>query len=1068
MKDPTNVQTTSRDEMICPACYTEGLEEHKAFSGDYSGKAEILKATRCPNEDCRYHTGFPQEELAPQYHDKSKLTKIMESVGGGGDGGLNYGKLIINGMLVLGVLVMAASFLGVDIMGFFGGGGGEGDIYGQVYGLDGEPAAGVTVELDNTSYNATTNESGAFVIENVSYGEYSVVASPPNDSDAGFVEQPVTVSDEGTTLANNGSVAAQMTNNNSTLALQFVSVERGTREQTISGGQQLSVSLISPRNLGEGMNVTVIPLQDTKNTGSSSVGMSESTVQVPKGTVNSAELEVVGEVTTESFDGSYTYTGSSQDVQVYGNLEPSSFAVQLEEGAGTPTFTERAEVGGGEGMTIDVSGERTVGPVSVTLSGGQSTAPNTQDGVYSGGTNPSISIDAESAPSTTTVRLTGDVEVQSASDSGTISGSTFSHDFQGNIPAQNAEISFTGGEPVDSAVDENEIQASGEGGTETEQYTLIRDADNTTYRLELDHSVDQNSGLVRAGYTVNGERTEIATGQETVDINASAGDTIVIWVEAQQEEVPESDYTHSGEFEITSSEVSETKIQPGDDVGVRATIRNPSSSRLTETIRVFRDGEQVQSQRVTLNGGEEETITFDRVSFNSEGIHTVEVSDDTPIQVEVGQASLDYGAGSIYGKLTRLGDAGEIMMDTTGDGSYDCQVSANGGSCTLGKVPSGQQSFDIRQEGVQNTGYSLSYDARNGASGISVDIDNDGTDEIDHPGVLGDGETVEERVTLDAGTHEIDFNVQNGGELPYVLEWTEAGVVDQPTVTVNGETVIDEDESFKGERTYEIDELPGGENTFRFSSASGDKYIAEITWSEQSDETIPRLLIDGQVACEKADFRGDSTCSVPTSMVDSGQVEFEFEGGAERFEYSVQQEARAVPTQVQANVNGQSVQIVQSEAVSTTSDGEWTARRGVSNAVSTGNNTVQLSTQQVNGMSVEASGTLSYTYEINQARNPQLVLNNRNGEQRFNVSDSSLNANGYLQSETQVVIPSSAFVSGDNSLTVVSDNDGGVTVQVETVNESVSSSPFESPSNTSESTDSDGNTSASNSTETDG
>lgn len=1053
MKDPTKIQTTSRDEMICPACYEEGLEEHKAFSGDYSGKAEILKATRCPNEDCRFHSGYPPEVLEKQYHDKSTVTKLLDKVGGSGDG-LNVGSLILNGLIILGVLVMAASFLGVDIMGFLGGGG-EGDIQGQVFGVNGEPVEGVTVKVDNASYNATTNESGVFVLENVSYGEYSVVAYPPNNSSIGIVEQPVSVSDSGVMMANNGSEASQMINNNTTLGLQFVSVESSTTKQTISSGQQLQFSLISPKNLGNNMTVTVIPLQNTENTGEASVGMNENTVTVPEGTVKQSELEVVGEVNTETFSGDYTYTGSSQSVQVYGNLEPSEFVVELQSGAGTPTYTERADVGGGGIMTINVSGEQTVGPVEITLSGGQSTAPNTQEGVYSG-SNPSISIDAESAPSTATVTLTGDVDKQSESDSGQLSGSTFSHNFQGNIPADTVEISFTGGEPLDSTVDERTISASGESGTEVEQYTLIRDASNTTYRLDLNHSVDQNSNLVRAGYAVNGQRTEISTGQKTVEINASAGDTIVIWVEGQQEDIATSDYTHSGQFEVVSSEVSETKIQSGDDVGVRAEIRNSGSNTKTETIRIFRDGQQVQSDSITLNGGESKTVVFDRVSFNSEGIHTIEVSDDNPIQIEVGQASLDYGVGSIHGKLTRLGATGDVMMDTTGDGSYDCQVSADGGSCTLGTVASGQQSFDIRQDGVQNTGYSLTYDARTGASGVTVDIDNDGTDEISHSGVLEQGETVEERVTLDAGTYEVDFNVENGGDVPYTLEWTEAGVVNQPTVTVNGETVIDEDESFKGERTYEINGLPGGENTFRFSSSSGEQYVAEITWSEQSEETIPRLLIDGDVACEKADFIGDSKCTVPTSMVESGQVEFKFEGGANQFEYSVNQTARAVPTKIDATVNGETVQIVRSEAVSTTDDGAWTARRSISNAVTTGNNTVKLSTQQVNGMSVTAQGTVSYTYDINQARNPQLVLTNRYGEQTFNISQSSLDANGYLQSETGIEIPTSALVSGDNSLTVTSDNNGGITVRVETINEFVTKSAFHSD-DLNESTESSGN-----------
>jgi len=1049
MKDPTTIETTSRDEMICPDCYTEGLEEHKAFSNDYSGKAEILKATKCPNPSCRFNSGFPSEIIEEQYKDRSIIEKGVGVVTGGEDG-INIGSVIINGIILVGVIVMLASFLGVDFVSFFNDGG-SAEVQGQIYTLEGEPASGVTVQLDNySSYNATTDGDGVFVIEDVPYGNYSVVAEPPDDSEAGFVEQPVSVSSSGVSLATTGSIAAQYNNSTSSLQMQFVSVQPSTREQTISNKNQLDISLVSPRNLGSGMNVTVIPLDDTQASGSSDIGMEESTVVVPEGDVIQSQVEVTGEVSTESFNNSYTYTGNEKNIQVYGNLQPESFAVELEGNASIPSYTKSSTVGGGDIMNVDVSGDQSVGNVSVTLSGLQNTSPNTQSGVYTGANPDDISIDSESAPSTATVTLTGDISTRSVEDSGTVGNGDLTYDFQGNIPAKDIEFTFTGGEPLNGTIDENRISATGESGTTNEQYTLIRNANDTTYQLELGHTVSRSSSLVRAGYSINGNETEISPGEQTIEIDTEEGDTVVIWVEARQENVPTSDYTHGGQFEVESSEVSQSEIQPGGSVGVRATIRNPSSSARTENIRVFKDGNVVSSERISISGGSTKEVVFDRLSFSSEGVHSIEISDGNPMYVEVGEASLDYGSGSIYGKLSSLNASGQISMDTTGDDSYDCQVSADGGSCTIDSAPDGEQSFAIRQDDVQNTGFNITYMAQNGAENITVDINGDGENEISHAGVLQKDETISESVTLSSGTYEVDFDVENGGAVPYELVWTEAGSVNQPQVQLNGETVINEGSTFKGSRTYTIDSLPGGENTFQFNSQNGEPYNAEIEWSEQSDETVPQLLIDDTLVCERSDFNEERRCTISTANVDAGQVAFTFEGGSDEFEFSVQQTARAVPIRIEAMINDRSTEILQEEAISQTSEGAWTAEKTIGNDVESGNNTAVLSTQQVNGMDVSASGTVSYTYDIAQADTPQIMLETWRGTSRFNISDSALDANGYLDSETTVTIPNDTVASGKNSITVQSENNGGVTVRVQTVNETIVERAFNKTSNESD------------------
>lgn len=1049
MKDPSTVQTTSRDEMICPACHTEGLEEHEAFSDDYSGKAEILKATRCPNPDCKYYQGFPPEVLTDQYHDPSLLKKIASSENSGGP---NLGSIIIYGIVIIGIIFMGASAMGVDIASMIGGDSGQSNINGYVVGPDGEPVEGATVELDGAEITTTTNENGTFILENVSHGQHTVVARP--ESGTGVVEQGIVLSDEGLEAFQGTTMFTTINTSSEQLGLQLVNVKETKSTRMLSSGQNITYSFASPKNLGDGLQVTLMPINTSENYATQDVSMGNSTVNVPEGAVLSGNISVTGTVSTSEFENSYTYRGEPQDVRVYGNLEPQEVVVDLSDEAGTPTYTKEENVSDGETVTVDVSGDGTVGGVEVVLSGGQSSAPNTQEGTYTG-ENPSVAIDAESAPSTVDVTLTGQVSQSSQSTAGTITGNTLAVDFAGNIPATNATITFTGGEPVNSTVSNQSVEASGDGGTTTKQRVLTDNAREGTYELQLDHTILQNSSLVRAGYNIDGVRHEISAGDETVEINATGGETIAIWIEAQQEEMSTADYTHSGQFEVKNVELQKKQMEPGQDTGVRATFSNPSSSSRTETVRLFKDGDQIQSKRVTIGANGEQTITFNRVSFSSEGIHSIEVNDADPVKIQVGDAELAYGSGRIQGKLVETGDGGEILFDTTGDDSFDCQVSADGGTCDIGQVPSGTQSFDMTQRGVKNTSYSISYTSRTGAQGITVDIGNDGTDDITHPGVLEDGETVTGSVTLEAGTHEIDFNVENGGELPYELQWTEAGVVNQPTVSVNGETVINEDESFKGERSYEINNLPNGENTFTFQSGSGNAYIAEIIWSEQSSETTPRLVIDGETACSKDEFAGGS-CTVPTNLLDSGSNTFAFEGGASEFSYTVTQTARATPSRITATINGQEMTLTRDEAVSTSSSGSWTAEQRVTN-VQSGENTVVLSTSQVNGMETSATGEVGFAYEASQARNPSIVVYNGTAENIVEVSADSLDSEGYLQTNATATIPARVFTHSENNITVRSANNGTVRIAIVSVNETVSS-PIGEDENESSSNETTSNT----------
>lgn len=1039
MKDLTEINTTSRDEMVCPNCYHDGLEAHPAFAPDYDNKkAEILKATRCPNEDCKYHSGFKEDGgrkfIQEQYDDSSFLSRVIGS-SGSSNSNRSIGSLIINGLIIIGVLAMAASFLGVDLGGIINDGpGGMATVQGEVVTLNGEPASDVTVTLVNESRTVQTNDDGEFVFENVTYGSYSIAAQPPsntsNETRIGVVEQPITVSSDGVQSQSPIGSAGDVTNG--TVSLQFVEVSPQSFKRTIGSGQSVSVSLVSPQNLDAATPLTVSPLNTTKATDTIEVTAGEtSSVTIPDGIITDSQIEVTGVPTVQEFSDSYSYSGGAQQFEVYGNLQPNEVLVELTGDATTPTRTVEQEVSSGDTITMNVAGEQTIGGVEVKLSGGQTTAPNSRTGVYTG-QNPELSIDSESAPSQSSITLTGAVNTTSQSYTGTVQGTELTHEITGNIPARNVTLQFNGGEPVNSTVANQTISASGEGGDSTEQSTLVGDTANSTYTIDLEHTIQQNSNLVTAGYIINGERHSVEPGTKSVDVTTDKGDSISIWVTGEREDVPTSSYTHDGSLRVVDSEVSQTEISEGEEIGIRATLENPTSSTVYETIPIFKDGEQIQTHRVSLDAGETKRVVFDRTGFSQTGVHSIEVSDGDAMMISVGGAELSYGVGELSADVVRVGDGGTVAVDTTGDGSFDCQVSATNGECSIGTVETGDLTTALSQEGVTETEYTLTYKERYGSKDITVDLDNDGSNEISHSGVLDDGETVSASATLDAGTHDIQITVGNGGSIPYELEWTEAGVVNQPTVTVDGETVIDESGSFKGDRTYTIRELNGGEHTFKFESGSGDPYIAEITWSEQSPETIPSMEVNGEVACEATDFQPSNSCTIPVSLIETGGNTIQFENGAQSFDYTITQKARAVPTQVTATVGNTELTLLRDEAVSERSDGAWTARRSLT-SISPGKLNLSVQTHNVTGINTDASTEFSYTYESEQAQNPTVIVSNYKGNSSFEVSSDSLDGDGFLKENATMTIPRKAFAAGVNNISVESANNGSVNINFDAV-----------------------------------
>jgi uncharacterized protein YfaS (alpha-2-macroglobulin family) len=76
---------------------------------------------------------------------------------------------------------------------------------------------------------------------------------------------------------------------------------------------------------------------------------------------------------------------------------------------------------------------------------------------------------------------------------------------------------------------------------------------------------------------------------------------------------------------VSSATLASTQVSPGEKVDVSATIANKGGSSGTSKITLFINGQEDQSQGVTLASGESATVHFS-VSRNDPGTYTVNVN----------------------------------------------------------------------------------------------------------------------------------------------------------------------------------------------------------------------------------------------------------------------------------------------------------------------------------------------------------------------------------------------------------------------------------------------------------
>lgn len=1020
MKNPREVSTRHRAEMVCPRCFTQGLEAHPGYIEDYTGDLAILRATRCPNQECDFHggRGVPEDAIREQYDQPGMLDKLS--------GNLDASTLLMGALIICGFGFLLVNFLGVGIPGL-GGGTTDVTVQGEVRAADGSPVPNASVYVVGGETRATTGPDGTYQLANLTDGSHVVSIEPQEDYLAASTVV-VNISDSGdVTLA---EASNETTYDGGTLNVRISETTRLQLNERVANGTFL-LNYSNPANAQKGGGVAVTLAPPPGDTVADEVSVQDGQPQkfdIP-GVVTSQTVRVTTGVATADQTKTYTWSGGEPaSVSLVGNIPPDALIVDVADDANVRERRVEHSVSDGASFTETAQADMD-GDLSVTIWGGSATAPTTTSGTYSG-SNPTIDIAEDSAPAQVSVSVTGKQRTTEKTTTGTVSDTYASFNIDGNLDARNAVIAFTGGTPESSQIAETTVSADASNGDDTTENQLFKADSSGTYRIEWDYTIDRNEDLVRAGYEVNGQRTEVAEGTDSVDLDLVDGDRVSVWVEAEQETLSsDKSYSRDGhDIYVIDQEVSSTNVAVGETVRISATLENKGDPYTIDVLQ-YTDGNVSQKDNEYFDAGQTKTVYFD-VTFSEEGTHTLSVNEGDQISIQVGDTSARSGAGSLDGTATKLGDGGTVNVDTNGDGSPDCTTDANGGSCELGTLSPGSQQIVVTEEGVTDTGFEVRYDARYGPKDVSVDIDSDGVTDIEHDGPLADGETATGSAQVGAGTNAILFNVGNGGEVDYRIEYTEPGQVTKPKLYVDGELVIDETENFKGEREYTVEGLAEGSHTFEVESANAsNEFNVRLEWTESGQDLYPTMTLDGEEVCQPLQFASGS-CRVPDPGTTGETLSLAFAGGANTFDYDVTYTARATPSEVSLSGNGETQRFLERALDTRNDDGSWEKQTSVS-MLQSGTNRLSISTPTVDGLTPGATATVEYTYTAKKPKNPKVVVVSADGETNEKVvDDASLNSEGVLQEEVSFELPAEWFARGENEVRVVASNGGVVDATV--------------------------------------
>lgn len=996
MKNPRNREVTDRSEMMCPRCQTEGLEE-SPYADEYDNEtASLLKATRCPNEDCELHGGVPRDKIEMQMPEKG----IMDIFAPPGDISTKDALTVI---LILGIGILMAASYGI---GPFGSSEPE------------TPSAvetsieGSVLPFQNELPEVLLYQQGERIASSQAQnGSYTI---SPGEIDSG--NYTVYLNYSGQTNPPGKEVQIQ---GNETKQVDFSSVPTpvDVNLDQNAGRSEFTVNYSNPTNI-KPLNLNVSPIEGESVERSRELSQERDQNILMPVLPASQEYRLNAPYTYETFNTTGSYRGRSVSYEIKGNAEAERLRISLPEETAAEAITQNVNVPeSGATEEITVASNQTIGPAEITIKNGTSSQIEQTSGVWDNDDNITIqtgaqefvqgTLQVEPEPITTDQRIEG-----------TISGTEISHQFKGNRPIDDAEIEFAGGDSQAAIRGDAEVSLNAEDGSTgivTKEVANLNE--NGSYRLEWSPEFTQDEELINTFYEINGDRVDVEEeGSRTLSL--SEGDEVLVGGEADLDtmvddtEPPSFASSLNSDFEIKNIEFSDNNPSTDQRISVSVTVENTAPQEITDNVQLYQNKEQVGEERLTLGGGEEKTLGVfefgEPVTSDTSGLEVWRVNKREPVYLKVGINEKSFGVGSIQGELYDVGTRGSVLVDTNGDGDTDCEAPSNGGVCEFEQLESGENIISVEEDGVSGVSYVIEYTSQENPKGIEMDVGQDGLVDLSVPGVL-EG-TVSESIELPPGEAVIDVKTDNQIPIDYGLSWQSGAVINNPVVYVDGDVAVSDQGTFVAGKTFQVGRLSQGSHNIRFESQSGG-YEAEIKWREEESKAFPEAIIDNTRACEAQEFANNLTCVENDIGVSPGQHSLEFaQTSDEVFNYKVEQDARAVASDVDVSINGQS-----SESFSRPSlDPEpWESVAGTTDFIR-GENEVSVDVEEQNG--IVPNVDLSIRYLLDSATVEEIDVTVIDGNGNESTIGLPREENQQQIQQTTLNLDESYFTTGNNTV----------------------------------------------------
>ena len=475
--------------------------------------------------------------------------------------------------------------------------------------------------------------------------------------------------------------------------------------------------------------------------------------------------------------------------------------------------------------TYQLDSRDSVDDVSINLTGVENTATDSASAVRTNGESLTANVGGTASPRDETVTLTGRETRSSWTGSGSGDGSVtvngnqpaedISATLEGSTATSNGDQSWTGlSNGASRSLTSGNIEPTGPAGNEP-QVTLTTSTPTGSRSYGI--STYETALALAYGDGTNGEITmPNVPGKPTGLTLYTTGSSSVEW-----------------DIYAVTGETADGDPSEGTKVASNVVFDKTGANTVTF------------DQKVPSNG---QDVSF---GFVGSGYDRLKVKATANAEYAWGNNYFNYdGSNKDYAAKFDVAyeETADVTVDA-GGASTSWSGLGNGATVSSGlDIPASASAIDVSTT-TGSVDLSIDKTDRTATEDPALDLDGDGSDEISHTGILTTGETTTVSApdgALSPGANAIDASTSAGALPSWTIDATAVTATEDPSVTVGGSTVSHSGVLADGETVTESVSLATGSNTLDVSTVS--EVAVEASWTEVSQTRDPVVELNGHSA----------------------------------------------------------------------------------------------------------------------------------------------------------------------------------------------------------------------------